>query len=286
MSMKTMPMPTSINWLFFLPEEKSGNPFYQKIINFLLDMLKPRNSRGLLFMDTLDQVKTEADSIGLLILIEPNKTALVEQIGNYIIPERIVMLNSILNDDISYIISDNYLSGYSAMEYLYKKNHRRIAIAATSYSQPVDYSVFEERLAGAKAFFAEHEFEPPLIVTVDQTREGGRTAAAEIMTSGDFTAVYCMTDDIAVGVLGYCRENNIAVPKQLSVLGFGNMPEASHQSPPLTTYEENTRDIICALSEICSNIFEKVKYHKMEVKIPALFIERKTVAEIRKTIPK
>lgn len=262
---------------FFLPEDKKSNPFYQKIIHLLLDLLHLDNSKGLLFMNTIEQVKTEADSIGLLILIEANKIAMVSEITNYIVPERVLMLNSILNDQLSYVISDNHSAGYAAMKYLYEQNHNRIAIAYTTYGKPVDYSVFEKRLEGARAFFAERGLPQPLVVEVEHSRKGGRDAIKQITKKGCFSAVYCMTDIIAAGALEYCQDNNINVPGELSILGFGNMPEAIHQLPALTTYEEDIPQIIDALSKICQKILLGGKYQKTELKILPFLIERNSV---------
>jgi DNA-binding LacI/PurR family transcriptional regulator len=261
---------------FFLPEDKKDNPFYMKIIHFLLDLLHLDNSRGLLFMDTVEQVKLESDSIGLLILIEPNKVEVVNELANCIIPERIVMLNSALNDQISYVISDNYSAGYSAMQYLYGLNHQNIAIAATTYGKPVDYSVFEKRLEGARAFFKERNLKLPFVVEVEHSPSGGKKAVQHILNCGKFTAVYCLTDIIATGALEYCKENNISVPEELSILGFGNIPEAAHQTPPLTTYEENIQEIINALSKICEAVFSGAELPKREIKIPPFLIKRKS----------
>jgi LacI family transcriptional regulator/LacI family repressor for deo operon, udp, cdd, tsx, nupC, and nupG len=43
---------------------------------------------------------------------------------------------------------------------------------------------------------------------------------------------------IAAGVLIACRERGIAVPEELSVIGFDNIKMASYLTPPLTTIHQ------------------------------------------------
>ncbi len=53
------------------------------------------------------------------------------------------------------------------------------------------------------------------------------------------TAILCGNDAIASGVIDYCHENGISVPEDISVIGFDDMPFASHLNPPLTTIRQN-----------------------------------------------
>ena len=48
-------------------------------------------------------------------------------------------------------------------------------------------------------------------------------------------AIFCATDDQAIGVLRAARELRIEVPGELAVVGFDNVKEAALTDPPLTT---------------------------------------------------
>jgi DNA-binding LacI/PurR family transcriptional regulator len=68
------------------------------------------------------------------------------------------------------------------------------------------------------------------------TLEGGRQAAREILDSGlDPTAIICVNDFMALGVLHELREAGIHVPKDISVTGFDNIKLAEISHPALTT---------------------------------------------------
>ena len=64
--------------------------------------------------------------------------------------------------------------------------------------------------------------------------EDGQTLLPELLSSG-VTAVFCYNDMIAVGALLACRDLGVAVPEQLSVIGFDDIEIARYVTPPLTT---------------------------------------------------
>jgi LacI family transcriptional regulator len=66
--------------------------------------------------------------------------------------------------------------------------------------------------------------------------EGGREAARAFLKSGlKATAILCVNDFMAVGVLRELREQGIQVPRDISVTGFDNIKLAEFCSPALTT---------------------------------------------------
>jgi len=66
--------------------------------------------------------------------------------------------------------------------------------------------------------------------------EGGRQATRELLSSGfQPTAILCVNDFMAVGVLRHLRDQGIRVPEDVSVTGFDNIKLAEFCSPALTT---------------------------------------------------
>ncbi|WP_019549779.1 LacI family DNA-binding transcriptional regulator [Streptomyces sulphureus] len=60
--------------------------------------------------------------------------------------------------------------------------------------------------------------------------------ALELLAGEDRpTALFCSTDDQAIGVLRAARELGLEVPQDLAVIGFDNVKEAALTDPPLTT---------------------------------------------------
>ena len=95
-------------------------------------------------------------------------------------------------------------------------------------------------------------YSPPLEVRTEagsDTLEGGRQAAGQLLNSGfQPTAIICVNDVTAVGVLRELRERGIHVPQEMSVTGFDNIKLSEFCHPPLTTVHiprERIGHIIC-----------------------------------------
>ena len=57
------------------------------------------------------------------------------------------------------------------------------------------------------------------------------------------TAVICSHDILAHMLLIHCAELNISVPKQLSVIGFDDLPLCQYTMPPLSTVRQNRTEL-------------------------------------------
>ena len=119
------------------------------------------------------------------------------------------------------------------VEYLHSMGHKRMAFLGHHSSlEPIN----ERR----KTFVETVERISPgteiKVVAGTDALEGGRQAARELLASGfDPTAIICVNDFMAVGVLRYLRDQGIRVPEDISVTGFDNIRLAEFCSPALTT---------------------------------------------------
>lgn len=74
------------------------------------------------------------------------------------------------------------------------------------------------------------------IIEAPYNRYDAYKVALEVLAKPDRpTAIFCATDDQAIGVLRAARELRIDVPEQLAVAGFDDVKEAALTDPPLTT---------------------------------------------------
>ena len=76
----------------------------------------------------------------------------------------------------------------------------------------------------------------PKIIAGPDGLDGGRQAARELLESGFRpTAILCVNDFMAVGVMRELREKGLQIPRDVSVTGFDNIKLAEFCFPPLTT---------------------------------------------------
>jgi LacI family transcriptional regulator len=112
--------------------------------------------------------------------------------------------------------------------------HRRVGVIAG----PRTLTTTTDRLSGVRRAAGELgvPLAPEQIVYADFTRDGGAVAAAELLAAAPgLTAILALNDSMAVGTLATLRERGVAVPEQISVTGFDDMPIARDVTPALTT---------------------------------------------------
>ncbi|WKD33955.1 LacI family DNA-binding transcriptional regulator [Streptomyces xanthophaeus] len=74
------------------------------------------------------------------------------------------------------------------------------------------------------------------LIEAPYNRYDAYRVALEVLARPDRpTAIFCATDDQAIGVLRAARELRIEVPGELAVAGFDDVKEAALTDPPLTT---------------------------------------------------
>jgi DNA-binding LacI/PurR family transcriptional regulator len=108
----------------------------------------------------------------------------------------------------------------------------------------VGYRVSRERLAGYREALEASGIvwaDVPVLIrrALIDPRAAGREGAAELLDRADRpTAILVMSDAVALGVLEAARARGISVPRELSIVGFDDIPEAALSQPPLTTIHQ------------------------------------------------
>lgn len=121
-----------------------------------------------------------------------------------------------------------------AVDELVGLGHRRIAYVG----EPRGMTTAELRLDGYRAALARHAIvpDPALVRTAANSEADGARAVSEMLSSGvKATALVAMTDNIAVGAYRAAREHGLALPDDLSIIGFDDVPVVADLTPGLTT---------------------------------------------------
>ncbi|WP_186317673.1 substrate-binding domain-containing protein [Curtobacterium sp. 9128] len=122
-----------------------------------------------------------------------------------------------------------------AMQHLFDRGHRRIVhITGPTVSQEAEVrrATFLETMTAAGL--------EPVVLDGDWTPTSG-FAAARTLDPAAVDAVFCGNDQMALGVLHAFADDGLRVPDDVAVLGFDDIPEAAHFTPPLTTVRQDFR---------------------------------------------
>jgi LacI family transcriptional regulator len=168
---------------------------------------------------------------------------------------RVVILNhAIASIAGQCFVADHTEGGALAARALLAHKHRKIAVIAGPSTLPDNVeriNGFMAELAGAGIDTANM-----WIAESDFSNQGGWDSARELAESGrKFTAVFCANDEMAVGALSYFQEAGIAVPGEVSVVGYDDTPSAAFTAPRLTSvhipWPDMTRSGLNALLNRC-----------------------------------
>jgi LacI family transcriptional regulator len=231
--------------LFGLIISDITNPFFPELIKAFDDIAVAHQQELLIANTNYDpermklcvarMLQRKVD--GVAVMTSEMDEALVDGFSRRQIP--LVFLDAAtLRPGVSSIVID-YAGGVTeAMEHLTGLGHRRIGFL----SGPHGLGAAQTRL---RAFLAmqqrlELEQDPRLIEEGDHRVEGGHDAMLRMLDScgisgGRPTAVLASNDMTAIGAMGAVRERGLAVPGDISVMGFDNIQLSAYTSPSLST---------------------------------------------------
>lgn len=137
---------------------------------------------------------------------------------------------------------DNYRGACEAVEHLVALGHREIAFIAG----PSDHRDAVARLAGYRDTLAKHKIRrrPALVAAGDFSEAGGLAALERLLASGQrFSAIFAANDLTAYGARLALYRRGIAVPDDVSVVGFDDLHSSAYTTPPLTTVRQPLFDV-------------------------------------------
>jgi LacI family transcriptional regulator len=174
------------------------------------------------------------------------------------------------------VMPANEMGGYLLGKELYRLGHRRIVVVAG----PKQLTTTTDRIAGLRRAAKEFGRQLPVrrIAYGNFDRDSGAAAAAELLAADpELTAIAALNDSMAIGALAMLRFRGIAVPGQVSVIGFDDMPIARDVTPALTTVRLPLADIgaramILALDPVAERTGPRVE------EVPAELVRRDSTA--------
>jgi LacI family transcriptional regulator len=148
----------------------------------------------------------------------------------------VVLINRTLDEGtFPAALGDDERGVWLAVEHLRKLGHRHIAHLAGSQ----ELSTGRRRLDGFRNAMTELGLEPDddLILFSDAftEREGARVCAELFDRGRHFTAILAGNDLMALGCFDVLAERGVDCPREVSIVGFNDMPFADRFSPPLTS---------------------------------------------------
>ena len=145
-------------------------------------------------------------------------------------------------DTLSSLTTDDSEAAAQVIEFLAKQGHRRICLLGGNWScSQISY----RRLEGCRRAFArlglpfdpERQCEPCRYSMADAYAATKRL----LDRRPDLTAIFAMSDVMAIGVVRALRDRGKRVPEDISVVGYDGISMASYSVPRLATVRQDTQ---------------------------------------------
>ncbi len=223
-------------------EPKITNPLYSEVIAAIESSMYEAGY-GMILCDSAFNMEREQDQINfllrqggvlgvILVPIDPMAAHIRELIAQNF---PCVILGTDPIPGVDQVNVDASVGAHIITSHLLELGHRRIAIVRG----PSRVSASCSRLKGYCKALSDFNvpFDPALVAEGEVDENGGAEAMGKLipMIDNDITAVYAISDIMALGVLRRLREAGYRVPEDISLAGCDDISVASQIQPALTT---------------------------------------------------
>ncbi|HVM32528.1 MAG TPA: LacI family DNA-binding transcriptional regulator [bacterium] len=232
------------------------SPYYNEIIRGIemecrhanVD-LKIYNCNGSLeeFNDIYDRILGERRIDAVIALSVPMEDAVLERFQKEELP--LIILQPValegpnhLLEKIPTLQAEDRKGIYKAVAYLLSLDHKRVGFV----NGPEHLKICQDRLSGYRDALRDHgiPFQEQNVVYSHFrpdpfTLDAGYQLGKELLEKNpDLTAICCVSDTMAIGVIKAARHKGKAVPQDLSIIGFDDTYVARLADPSLTTLHQ------------------------------------------------
>lgn len=183
-------------------------------------------------------------------------------------------------DNLSSVATDDVEAAMCAVDFLIKQGHKRIGIlggdTAVSHTS-------KQRLEGCKKSFEKNGLAYKPEECYEKARfsyESAYKAMNRLLDRGlGITAVFAMSDVMAIGAIRAVRDRNLEVPEDISIIGFDGIPLADYYNPKLTTVKQQYQILAARSVEILLGAIDLKKPAVHEI-IPFELVAGESVKQI------
>ena len=173
------------------------------------------------------------------VLLNTGQDGITDELDRRLIDVPVVAVEDTPEARVPIVAVDQEGGAAAATQLLLELGHRKVAHVAG----PKDWSSARTRMEGWRAVLesAELPVAPPLFG--DWSVRSGHELGRRLAQDREVTAVFAANDEMALGVLRAMFEAGRAVPGDVSIVGFDDVPFARYLTPPLTTIRQDFEEI-------------------------------------------
>jgi LacI family transcriptional regulator len=171
------------------------------------------------------------------------------------------------------VSTDDSIGGTMLAEHLLNKGHRRIGLVTSPL--PGGIPIRREALLG----YLRHKAKVVWEYTTPTT-EKVQSDAKILFGRRDASVIVCSNDVVAISVQQALRELGIAVPGEVSVVGYDDIAWAAIVTPALTTVRLPLTDLANAALDLILQRMEAPKRRSRHVRLSVTLVERESLSSV------
>jgi LacI family transcriptional regulator len=227
----------------------NSNPFFAEIAR-VIENLGFENGYSVILCNSDYELEKENAYVDVLLAKQADGVIFISSGGDKEISQKlqeshipfVIVDREITGFQTDVVRMDYQLGGYLATKYLVKLGHQEIAcITGSPRFLPND-----QRLDGYYQALEEAgiPLNPSLVVQGDFRIQGGSVAMKHLLgLQNPPTAVFACNDLMAFGAIQVIRQNGLSIPKDISIIGYDDIPFAQAMDPSLTTVAQPVPEI-------------------------------------------
>lgn len=176
---------------------------------------------------------------------------------------------------------DNKKASKEAVEFLIKNGNKKIAYIGMKKDK---INAWAKRYDGYELALKEAgiELDPELTYYGDLKAQTGYKGINHIIANKEVDAVFCASDEIAMGVINGLIDNGKKVPEDVEVMGFNDIYEASIFIPKISTVSQPMYDMGSVSMRMLIKMLKDEPNEQLHYILPHQLIVRDTVKKSKK----
>ena len=187
------------------------------------------------------------------------------------------------NEGVTNIVLDHRHAAELALKHLVELGHKKIAILR-GHPESAD-SRYRWNAVQEVAQDMGLQIDPELVIQIDSTDSspsvGYPCGKRLIESKRPFTALFAYNDISAIGAIRAFQEAGLQVPRDISVVGFDDIPGAAFHYPSLTTVRQPLRRMGEIAVEVLIGRIEEEKEYQREIAVQPEIVVRESTGPVR-----
>lgn len=268
--------------LFFSSIIQGTSPsfFYETIrgINTIIEEKYNLVVRGIDSYEDFSNINNKRFDGIILMSQSDNDNAFIYHVIKQKIP-LIILDREVEEKNLINILSDDENGAFKAVEYLIEKGHKNIGII----DGKAEFKSANKRKNGFLNALIKYKLpiNHDYMVEGHYDMESGYEGMRKLIRLPNHpTAVFCSSDDMAIGAIKAAFDEGLKIPDDISIVGFGDLEFSRYTTPSLTTVKRSIEEISIIGGKKLVEIINGKKYEGEKVQIETKLILRDSVLDL------